>query len=72
MSFVKGGGWVCVSSLAATHHKDAPLPPAAVTSGHPGGELEYDAHNLYGTAMAQAFAKAFKAVSGKRNFQLTR
>jgi hypothetical protein len=39
---------------------------------HADGTLEYDAHNLFGTAMALRSAKAATEVIGKRPFFLLR
>jgi alpha-glucosidase (family GH31 glycosyl hydrolase) len=33
---------------------------------------EYDTHNLFGTAMAHDHYRAFKAITGKRPFLLSR
>jgi hypothetical protein len=41
-------------------------------AAHPEGTREYDAHNLYGTAMARHFHDTYRDVSGKRTFLLTR
>jgi len=37
-----------------------------------GGVREYDSHNLFGTAMAHDHFKAFKEITGKRPFLLSR
>jgi alpha-glucosidase (family GH31 glycosyl hydrolase) len=39
---------------------------------HADGTLEYDAHNLFGTAMGKAHYQAVLAVTGKRPFLLSR
>ena len=43
-----------------------------VTARHLGGELEYDAHNLYGFSEAAATRLAVKEITGKRAFVLSR
>eukprot|EP00878_Enallax_costatus_P002700 GHUV01002888.1.p1 GENE.GHUV01002888.1~~GHUV01002888.1.p1 ORF type:complete len:873 (+),score=203.93 GHUV01002888.1:194-2812(+) len=45
------------------------IAPSAL---HANGVKEYDAHNLYGTAMALEHHKAFIDITGKRPFLLTR
>lgn len=39
---------------------------------HYDGTSEYDAHNLYGVAMAMAHYKAYTAATGKRPFNIIR
>eukprot|EP00775_Hariotina_reticulata_P012669 gene12669-12796_t len=43
-----------------------------VTAKHPDGQLEYDAHNLYGLAEAAATFDALKQINGRRPFVLSR
>lgn len=44
----------------------------AAAAEHADGTTEYDAHNLYGTSMAQRHYEAAVAVTNKRPFLLTR
>ncbi|KAF8062770.1 Alpha-glucosidase [Scenedesmus sp. PABB004] len=58
----------------ATKTRDAPISSEVIhpTAKHADGALEYDAHSLFGTAMAKAHFEAFAKVTGKRPFQILR
>uniref|UniRef100_A0A383VTZ3 Maltase n=1 Tax=Tetradesmus obliquus TaxID=3088 RepID=A0A383VTZ3_TETOB len=53
---------------------DAPLQMKSIspTALHADGTKEYDAHNLYGTAMAMRHHEALVAITGERPFILSR
>ncbi|KAF8062771.1 Alpha-glucosidase [Scenedesmus sp. PABB004] len=59
---------------ATTNKRDAPITRKVIhpTAKHADGTLEYDAHSLYGTAMAKVYFEAFAQVTGKRPFQILR
>jgi alpha-glucosidase len=54
--------------------REAPLSSNAIspTAKHADGSLEYDAHNLYGAAMAKSHYEAAVEVTGKRPFLVSR
>jgi hypothetical protein len=54
--------------------REAALSSNAIspTAKHADGSLEYDAHNLYGAAMAKAHYEASVEVTGKRPFLVSR
>jgi alpha-glucosidase len=54
--------------------REAPLSSNAIspTATHADGSLEYDAHNLYGAAMAKSHYEAAVEVTGKRPFLVSR
>lgn len=45
---------------------------AIIVAGHADGTREYNAHNLYGTAMAKSHYEAITEITGKRPFMILR
>lgn len=59
-----------INNLQRREHLGSKTLP--VSARHLGGELEYDAHNLYGFSEAAATRLAVEQVTGKRAFVLSR
>eukprot|EP00775_Hariotina_reticulata_P010096 gene10096-10252_t len=69
------GGLNCeldYSNHTALYWSTLRIPKTGDISVHANGALEYDAHNLFGTAMARSHHAATIAITGKRPFMLSR
>lgn len=63
-------GYEQQTNTSVVQHTISVCPPCPAVRH--GGVREYDTHNLFGTAMAHDHYRAFKAITGKRPFLLTR